>query len=53
VLLLFAVLVLSTAAIVGVALAIHFHVKRHLRAEQTEAQLHSTAEQRAEEEKTP
>jgi hypothetical protein len=33
---LFVILILSTAALVGVGLAIHFRVKRHLREQNTE-----------------
>ncbi len=40
----FALLVLCTAALVIVALAIHFRVKRHLRQEQMEAQVRAAIE---------
>jgi hypothetical protein len=51
----FALLVLCTAALVIVALAIHFRVKRHLRQEQMDAQVRAVIEGAAEsttEEKT-
>jgi hypothetical protein len=51
----FALLVLCTAALVIVALAIHFRVKRHLRQEQMDAQVRAVIEDAAEsttEEKT-
>ena len=44
----FAVLVLCTAAIVVVCLAIHFRVKRHLRQEQIDAQVRSVIDEAAE-----
>jgi len=44
----FALLVLCTAALVIVALAIHFRVKRHLRREQMEAQVRAVIEDAAE-----
>jgi hypothetical protein len=40
----FAVLVLCTAALVIVALAIHFRVKRHLRQQQMDAQVRAVIE---------
>ena len=40
----FAVLVLCTAALVIVALAIHLRVKRHLRQEQMDAQVRAVIE---------
>ena len=40
----FALLVLCTAALVIVALAIHFRVKRHLRQEQMDAQVRAVIE---------
>jgi hypothetical protein len=40
----FAVLVLCTAALVVVALAIHLRVKRHLRQEQMDAQVRAVIE---------
>jgi hypothetical protein len=51
----FALLVLCTAALVIVALAIHFRVKRHLRQEQMDAQVRAVIEDAADsttEEKT-
>jgi hypothetical protein len=51
----FALLVVCTAALVIVALAIHFRVKRHLRQEQMDAQIRAVIERAAEsttEEKT-
>lgn len=51
----FALLVLCTAALVIVGLAIHFRVKRHLRQEQMDAQVRAAIEGAAEsttEEKT-
>jgi hypothetical protein len=51
----FALLVLCTAALVTVALAIHFRVKRHLRQEQMDAQVRAVLQDAAEsttEEKT-
>ena len=44
----FAVLVLCTAALVIVALAIHLRVKRHLRQEQMDAQVRAVIEDAAE-----
>jgi hypothetical protein len=44
----FALLVLCTAALVIVALAIHFRVKRHLRQEQMDAQVRAVIEDAAE-----
>ena len=44
----FALLVLCTAALVIVALAIHFRVKRHLRQEQMDAQVRAAIEGAAE-----
>jgi hypothetical protein len=44
----FALLVLCTAALVIVALAIHFRVKRHLRQEQMDAQVRAVVEDAAE-----
>jgi hypothetical protein len=44
----FALLVLCTAALVIVALAIHFRVKRHLRQEQMDAQVRAVIEGAAE-----
>ena len=44
----FALLVLCTAALVIVALAIHFRVKRHLRREQMDAQVRAVIEDAAE-----
>ncbi len=43
----FALLVLCTAALVIVALAIHFRVKRHLRQEQMDAQVRAVIEDAA------
>jgi hypothetical protein len=43
----FAVLVLCTAAISAVCLAIHFRVKRHLSQEQMEAQVRAVIEDAA------
>lgn len=40
----FVLLVLDTVAIVGVCLALHFRVKRHLRQEEMEAQVRSVIE---------
>jgi Flp pilus assembly protein TadG len=40
----FALLVLCTAALVIVALAIHFRVKRHLRQQQMDAQVRAVIE---------
>ena len=51
----FALLVLCTAVLVIVALAIHFRVKRHLRQDQMDAQVRAVIEDAAEsttEEKT-
>ena len=44
----FVLLVLCTAALVIVALAIHFRVKRHLRQEQMDAQVRAVIEDAAE-----
>ncbi len=44
----FAILILCTAALVIVALAIHFRVKRQLRKEQMDAQVRATVEGAAE-----
>jgi hypothetical protein len=44
----FALLVLCTAALVIVALAIHFRVKRHLRQEQMDAQVRAVIEDASE-----
>jgi hypothetical protein len=44
----FALLVLCTAALVIVALAIHFRVKRHLRQEQMDARVRAVIEEAAE-----
>jgi hypothetical protein len=44
----FALLILCTAALVIVALAIHFRVKRHLRQEQMDAQVRAVIEDAAE-----
>ena len=44
----FTLLVLCTAAIVVVCLAIHFRVKRHLRQEQIDAQVRSVIDEAAE-----
>jgi hypothetical protein len=44
----FALLVLCTAALVIVALATHFRVKRHLRQEQMDAQVRAVIEDAAE-----
>ena len=44
----FALLVLCTAALVIVALAIHFRVKRHLRQEQMDVQVRAVIEDAAE-----
>ena len=44
----FVFLVLGTVAIVGVCLALHFRVKRHLRQERMEAQVRSVIESAAE-----
>lgn len=41
---LFVVLILCTAALIGVGLAIHFRVKRHLRQEKLDAQRHAGSE---------
>jgi len=52
----FAVLVVCTAALVIVALAVHFRIKRHLRQEQMDAQVRTAiedAEASTKEEKTP
>jgi hypothetical protein len=43
----FALLVLCTAVLVIVALAIHFRVKRHLRQEQMDAQVRAVVEDAA------
>jgi hypothetical protein len=51
----FALLVVCTAALVIVGLAIHFRVKRHLRQQQMDAQVRATfegAEESTTEEKT-
>jgi hypothetical protein len=44
---LFVVLILSTAALVGVGLAIHFRVKRHLRENKGEAHVSSATDSRS------
>ena len=44
----FVLLVLGTAAIAAVCLAIHFRVKRHLRQEQMDAQVRAVLEDAAE-----
>ena len=44
----FAVLVVCTAAIAAVCLAIHFRVKRHLRQEQMDSQVRAVIEDAAE-----
>jgi hypothetical protein len=44
----FVLLVLCTAALVIVALAIHFRIKRHLRQEQMDAQVRAVIEDAAE-----
>jgi hypothetical protein len=44
----FALLVLCTAALVIVGLAIHFRVKRHLRQEQMDAQVRAASDGSAE-----
>jgi hypothetical protein len=43
----FGLLVLCTAAVVAVCLAIHFRVKRHLRQEQIDAQVRSVIDEAA------
>jgi hypothetical protein len=44
----FVLLMLCTAAIASVCLAIHFRIKRHLRQEQMEAQVRAVIEDAAE-----
>ena len=44
---LFALLIVCTAALTTVCLAIHFRVKRHLRQEEMDAQVRSTLEEAA------
>ena len=46
--LLFLLLVVGTVAVVGVCLALHLRVKRHLRQEQIDAQVRAVIEEAAE-----